>query len=128
MRRALIASIWLAGVATASAHHTATNVYDPTKLVTLQGVVAELDWKQPHVIIHLDVKEADGRFMRWDVEAQNPGAVIRHGLQQDDVRPGTMMSSTGCLARDGSRKLYAQTFVLADRTPIANEGCTVVVH
>lgn len=123
MRRALTLSLLLTGVATLSAHHTATNIYDPAKLVTVQGVVAELDWKQPHVIIHLDVKAEDGSFVRWDVEAQNPSAVRRHGLQQDDIRPGTTISSTGCLARDGSRKIYAQTFVLTDRTPIVNGGC-----
>ena len=123
MRGALTLSLLLAGVATLSAHHTATNVYDPKNLVTLQGVVSELDWKQPHVIIHLDVKAQDGHFVRWDVEAQNPSAVRRHGLQQDDVRPGTTITSTGCLARDGSTKIYAQTLVLPDRLPIVNAGC-----
>ncbi len=123
MRSALILSLLIAGVATLSAHHTATTIYDPSKLVTVQGVVAELDWKQPHVIIHLDVKAEDGSLVRWDVEAQNPSAVRRHGLQQDDIRPGTAIGSTGCLARDGSRKIYAQTFVLPDRTPIVNAGC-----
>jgi len=123
MRRALTLSLSLAGVSTLSAHHTATNVYDPAKLVTVQGVVSELDWKQPHVIIHLDVKAEDGHFVRWDVEAQNPRAVLRNGLQQDAVRPGTAISSTGCLARDGSQKMYAKNIVLSDGTTIVNGGC-----
>ena len=123
MRLALTLSLFLAGVAALSAHHTVANVYDPTRRVTLTGTISELDWKQPHVIIHLDVKAADGHFVRWDVETQAPYIMVRQGLPRDAVRPETAISTTGCLARDGSNKVYAQTIVLPDGTSVANGGC-----
>jgi hypothetical protein len=57
MRRALTLSLLLAGVATLSAHHTANVTILQAR--DAAGLVSELDWKQPHVIIHLDVR-ADG--------------------------------------------------------------------
>jgi hypothetical protein len=122
MKRALTVSLFLALAAPAFAHHTATRVYDPAKLVTLTGIIADVEWKQPHVMLHLDVKAEDGTLVRWDVEAQNPNAVRRNGVQQDAVRPGTTVTSKGCLARDGSHKTYAQTIVI-DGTEFHNGGC-----
>jgi hypothetical protein len=99
-------------------------IYDPTHRATLTGVVSELDWKQPHVIVRVDVTSADGSTVRWEIEAQAPNNVRRHGLEQDAIKPGTTLSSTVCLARDGSHKGYAQEFVLATGT-FYNGGCAV---
>jgi len=110
--------------ATLSAHHTVSAIYDPAHRATLTGVVSELEWKQPHVIVRVDVASADGSTVRWDIEAQAPNNLRRHGLEQDAIKPGTAVTSTVCLARDGSHKGYAQEFVLATGT-FFNGGCAV---
>jgi len=109
--------------ATLSAHHTVSITYDPGHRVKLAGIVSDVEWKQPHVIVRLDVTSADGSTIRWAIEAQAPNGVRRHGLERDAIKPGTTLSSTVCLARDGSHKGYAQEFVLATGT-FYNGGCS----
>ncbi len=69
------------------AHHTISAVYDVDKLVTLKGVVTEVDWQNPHVVIHLDVKNDDGGVVSWNVETQAIYILKkkrpRSGLHQD---------------------------------------------
>ena len=123
MRRALTVSLLLAGVVTVSAHHTVSVVYDPDKRATLNGVVSDVEWKQPHVIFHVKVRGDDGRLVGWTVETQAPLVVRSHGLQQDMLKPGVPVSSTVCLARDGSHRAYAQTISLPEGRTILSFGC-----
>jgi hypothetical protein len=122
--KAKAALLVLAIAAPAFAHHTIASVYDPDKRVTLSGVVSDVQWKQPHVLFRVDVKESDGRFVAWTVETQAPLVVQSHGLQHDMLRPGVAVSSTVCLARDGSHRAYAQTIVLPEGRTILSFGCS----
>lgn len=96
------------------AHHTVAGVYDPDHRATLTGVVNDVEWKQPHVIVHMDVKDEGRKVVAWEVETQAPLVLRSHGLQQDVLKPGMTISSTVCLARDGSHRGYAQNIVLPD--------------
>lgn len=105
------------------AHHTISVVYDPDRRATLNGVISDVEWKQPHVVFHVKVKGSDGRLEPWTVETQAPLVVQSHGLQHDMLKPGINISSTVCLARDGSHRAYAQTIVLPEGRTIMSFGC-----
>ena len=105
------------------AHHTVAGIYDPDKRTTLSGVINDVQWKQPHVIVHMNVKGDDGQRVVWAVEAQAPIVMQSHGLRAEMLRPGTNISSTVCLARDGSHRGYAQNIVVPDGGTIVSFGC-----
>jgi hypothetical protein len=86
-----------------SAHHTVAAVYDATKTVTFSGVVTQIDWQFPHIIFHVDVKNADGGTTSWDVETVNPQGLRRHGLTEDFVKAGDSVSMEALVAKDGTR-------------------------
>ena len=44
------------------AHHSFAAEYDINKPVTLKGTVIKVDWINPHVYLHLDVKDAVGKI------------------------------------------------------------------
>ena len=124
VKTAQIAAVLVLAVAVpALAHHTVSVLYDPEKQATLNGVVSDVEWRQPHVIFHLKVKGSDGRLVPWTVETQAPLVVRSHGLQPDMLKPGVQVSSTVCLARDGSHRAYAQTIVVPDAGTIMSFGC-----
>ena len=59
-------------VATASlaAHHSFAAEYDGDKPVTLSGVVAKIDWQNPHIYFYLDVKDDKGAVAQgWKKDA-----------------------------------------------------------
>ena len=105
------------------AHHTVAGVYDPEKRATLNGVLTDVEWKQPHVLVHIDVKDEGGRFVTWVVEMQTPLIMKSHGLQQDQLKPGMTITSTVCVARDGSHRGYAQTINTPEGGTVISLGC-----
>jgi len=50
------------------AHHGRGATYDMNKRVTLKGSVSRVDWRNPHVVIYMDVKGADGKVVTWGFE------------------------------------------------------------
>ena len=95
------------------AHHS-TAAYDTTKLVTIKGSVTSLDWRNPHVRIHLDVPDADRRIVNWDVETWGTGQLSVRGLTNGFVKPGDRVSIDVFLAKDGSPRAYVRTLTLPD--------------
>jgi hypothetical protein len=113
---ALVALALIISAEPLSAHHTISAVYDTNKVVTLKGVVAELDWQNPHVILHLDVKNADGTTARWDVETWHLQGMRRLGLNQDFVKAGDPVEMTVFIAKDGTQKAELESITLPTGT------------
>jgi hypothetical protein len=106
----------MASVTPLSAHHTIAAVYDVSKLVTLKGVVAEVDWQSPHIVFHLDVKNGDGTLVRWDVETKNPQGLRQMGLTQDFVKAGDAVTMDVFVAKDGTQHAAAETITSSTGT------------
>ena len=86
------------------AHHTAAYSYDIEKPVQLNGIVTEVEWKQPHVVVHVDAKDDVGAVVNWSVEMAGPqGGMYRRGVRPENfVKPGDAVRMTVCVAKDGS--------------------------
>ena len=76
-----------------SAHHS-TAGYDKTKTVALKGTVAEWVWRNPHVVIIWDVKDASGKGVRWYGEMQSPISNTGFGLSRNSFKPGDEVTVT----------------------------------
>ena len=108
--RAVVALALAASATTPiGAHHTVAAVYDATKTVTFRGVVTQVDWQFPHIIVHMEVRNADGSTTGWDVETVNPQGMRRHGLTEDFVKAGDSVSMEVLLAKDGTRHAALET-------------------
>ena len=95
------------------AHHS-SSIYDDTQLVTLQGTVAKFEFINPHTIIRLDVKDADGNVEQW---AAGGGAVIimrRVGWTPNYFKPGEKLIVSGFPMKDGRKVMLHGKLVRAD--------------
>ena len=54
------------------AHHGSVVSYDTNKLVTVEGTVTEFRWRNPHVYVMYDVKDAEGNVVNWGAETHSP--------------------------------------------------------
>lgn len=86
---------------TASAHH-GTAAYDDQHPVTLDAVVTEFNWANPHVQIYYDVKDNKGNVVHWAVETLSPGKLARSGWNKDSVKAGDHITITVWAAKTGA--------------------------
>src|SRR5438270_13580630 len=89
------------------AHHSFAAEFDQNKLVRLIGTVTEMEWVNPHAVIHLEVKHPDGSVTHWAIEGNTPNSLLRAGLTKKSLEPGTALAVQGYLAKSGDNKVSA---------------------
>ena len=106
---------FLLAIIPVSAHHAAAVAYDLDKYITLQGVVTEVKWENPHTWIYLDVADASGTVVKWGFEGAVPNQLYRRGVTPAILKPGLQITIKGHPARDASRHFgEVHEFVLQD--------------
>jgi len=86
----------------AVAHHSFAAEYDSNTVITLTGVVTKVDWTNPHMYIHLDVKNGSGKVTNWSLEGYPPNTLKRTGFSRDSLKEGDTITITAYKAKDGS--------------------------
>jgi hypothetical protein len=71
----------------AIAHHGVAG-YDLTKTITLHGTVTKFDWSNPHIVIHMDAKNANGEVQNWTIELAAPTHMSRAGWTKNVMKTG----------------------------------------
>jgi len=97
----------------ATAHHSLLAEFDPEKTVELTGVVAKIEWTNPHTYIYMDVRTGGG-MERWAWQLASPNGLVRHGWSPNSIQVGDRITVNGTPARDGSRKANTRSVLLGD--------------
>jgi uncharacterized protein DUF6152 len=105
--------ILLAAGAPVQAHHSFSATYDGNKPITLRGTIVKMGWQNPHAHLYVDVKNADGKVVTWEVESAGPNALLKQGLRKEDF-VGAEIIIKGFLAKDGTPTVNASSFTLVD--------------
>ena len=116
--------ILLAAGAPVQAHHSFSATYDGNKPITLRGTIVKMGWQNPHAHMYVDVKNADGKVVTWEVESAGPNALIKQGLRKEDF-VGAEIIIKGFLAKDGTPTVNASSFTLVEsKREFVNEAQT----
>ena len=83
-----------------SAHHSGT-MFDDKKQVTVEGVVKEFQYTNPHSWLLVDVTNPDGSVTTWGFEAEGPSTLMQAKIRRSDFAPGVKITITGFPMRDG---------------------------
>ena len=70
-----------------AAHHGSNISYQLDKTITLEGIVTEWDYRNPHPQIYFDVKDKDGTVAHWATELLPTPLMLRNmnvGWSRDD--------------------------------------------
>jgi len=82
------------------AHHSAAAEYDASKLLVLTGVVSKVEWTNPHVHVHLEVKNPGGATTDWYLEMASPNGMVRQGWLPRTLKPGDVVTVEAFAAKD----------------------------
>ena len=94
-----------------SAHHS-TAMYDTQNPVTITGAVKKFEWTNPHAFVYLEVKDAQGKIVEWEVEMMSLNHLRAYGWTSKTVKAGEMISATGAPARSGAPSMIANRMKL----------------
>ncbi|MGE0445048.1 MAG: DUF6152 family protein [Vicinamibacterales bacterium] len=107
----LVPAVILSAVAPLVAHHAWP--VDMSRQVTVTGTVTEFLWANPHVMIALDVKDANGQVVKWSVGGPSTTRMERNGWTKDSLKPGEVITGTGYQFQDGQKVVRLDRIVRA---------------
>ncbi len=114
-REKLIAVVVLLSMASgAIAHHSFQATFDSNATVTVDGVVKDFRFRNPHVLIYLDVTNDDGTVTNWMAEGSSATGWRRAGWKNGSLTPGDRLRVTGNATHDGSPMVSIEEFALLD--------------
>ena len=72
---------------------------------SIEGVVVDVFWANPHVQYYLEVTGDDGTSRTWIVESDNLNVMGRDGWTSETLQIGDRIRVSGRLGRDGRPRL-----------------------
>jgi len=90
---------------TADAHHSIAGMYDQSRRVTLDGVIAQYQFVNPHPFVVVDVT-MNGATQSWKAELDNRWELQNVGMTPTTFNAGDRVVVSGSPGRDRTPLLY----------------------
>jgi hypothetical protein len=103
MRKILISLLAAAAVAAPAIAHHSFAMFDPARVVTLNGTVKEFRWVNPHVSLFVLADHPGAAPDLWSVELTSPGNLTRLGWARKTINPGDKVVVEVNPLRDGQK-------------------------
>lgn len=91
MNRLPLVAVGLLAVTSALAHHSDAGL-DMDAIVTIDGVVSEFSWRNPHVYIGVEALNENGEAVEWAIQTNSVILSSRMGWTRDSLRVGDRIS------------------------------------
>ena len=95
----LVAGLFIAPALVA--HHSEAN-FDHDNVYVMKGTVTKMDFVNPHIIIHFDVRKS-GQLESWVGTTSSPNAMRRYGWTPASAKEGDEIVVTGFLDKEGKK-------------------------
>ena len=102
-----VAAVWACGVPLL-AHHSLSD-YESSRRTTLDGVVSQFQFVNPHPFLVVDVRDASGAVQQWRLEMDNLWEMTEAGITKDTLKYGDRVVVTGNPGRSQQRIMYIQS-------------------
>jgi hypothetical protein len=105
-----------------SAHHGRGTTYDGSKQIAVKGVVKEVLWRNPHIGIIIEAKDASGGLVSWSIEHSNVSTLARLGYGRATLKPGMEVTAVINPGSKGEPIGLCRKIILADGKEIFQRG------
>ena len=99
--------VWVTGVAliaialSAEAHHSGA-MFDEDTSKTVEGVVKEWQWRNPHAWLQVLTSDGNGGTVEQGFELGSPNTLVRNGYRFDTFKPGEKVKVVYHPRKDGT--------------------------
>ena len=94
---------FLSMTASLSAHHSRA-MFDVNELVSVEGVVTKVEWRNPHMWVTMDVPVADGKTESWGFEGSGAASMVASGISPQILKVGNRVKIIAHPPRDKSKR------------------------
>jgi hypothetical protein len=113
-RLRLALAVMLACGGAAEAHHSIAGMYDEGHPITIDGLVSEFHFVNPHPFVLLQVKDTSGRDQTWKLELDNRWELVDAGMSATTLKPGDRLTVSGGPAYKQANAMYVRRMQRAD--------------
>ncbi len=100
------------------AHHGRGQMFDMQHEVTLTGRVSEVGWRNPHVVIYMDVVGDNGEVVTWGFENASVSTLAREGYNRNTLKIGQDITAIVNPSAAGAPLGIVVVVILEDGTEI----------
>ena len=108
--------------AVTNAHHSNAPHYDRDRPITIEGIVAEFEFVNPHAFLHIAAVDENGREVVWACELQTANTLRRQGWTREQFVPGQEFTVSGVAAKRDPLGCSFTGAVMADGTIVGRGG------
>jgi hypothetical protein len=128
IRHSILLSALLLTVLPAAAHHSMSALFDFNQRFSRTGTLSELDWRNPHIYLLVEAREADGQMQTWAFEGPSPVFFRNREVASksdfvDSIEKTVVVEASR--ARDGSPSGLIRSITLANGkfVPLCPDNC-----
>jgi len=106
--------VWFAAMSPPSWAHHSMAMYDLQKNVTITGIVARVELKNPHSLFYITITDKDGKPVEWMLECQPLATLSEYGWSNTTMKVGDKVTAVGSPARIGKPAMLVRAIQLPD--------------
>jgi hypothetical protein len=88
--------------ASVAGHHSFAAFYFEDRMIEIEGDIVEVQYKSPHVWVHVNTRDAAGNARVYAAEWANPSRLEREGMTKDTLRVSDVVRIWGSPSRDAT--------------------------
>ncbi len=95
-------------------HHSQFGRYDTEAIKEYEGEITRIQWRNPHVILWLNVTENNGQEVEWQIEARASTTLLRMGITPDLFNVGDRVRVAANPPTGGIKEMWVHNLLTPD--------------
>ena len=91
-----------------NAHHSLTGSYDTSREITIEGIVTQFQFVNPHPFVTISVESRNGEKQLWRLEMDNRSELIQIGMNSGTLKPADRVVVSGSPGRENAKTVYVR--------------------
>lgn len=108
----------------ALAHHSYAAEFDSNNPQTIEGIVKEVWFKNPHIRYYVTVVDEHGDEVVWDARGLSPVKLVRQGWTKKTIQPGDRIKLHGHVGRSNKTIMSILEVTLPDGRVLSSRSVT----
>lgn len=106
------------------AHHSYAAEFDSDNPQTVEGVVREVWFKNPHIRYYVAVSDDDGNETVWDARGLSPVKLVRQGWTKKTIKVGDRITLHGHVGHSNKTIMSIIEITLPDGQVLSSRSVT----